>query len=1044
MNYSSTIDAPVENGYPITGFSYLVYRQQNTPPELCESFQITMWGFGTVFLAQSLIYVVEDSGIGVISDTQKRISTTTIRQATCNGIGIYDPVNNTNPYLFYVLPGITDPRMMPVPSDFSQLPSAIPVTDATTLNQTIIEILPEYSNLELFEEFDQQSIETYFDSVGDPITNPTQEYQFDNLDSDSTDDSNSLYTSRSSIIFLISILILFINNSNKNIFNIQYLLIGLVLCSAFTISPVYSQRYDYCGINDSYNPLKVLEGEENANLELSLMFPLTARGNTQSVVESGYARLAIVDANDQFSGNFAEINGNNQTEVGFTMFNTGSSLIKGLSSILLALESNNFAIVGTNTRILSEQAAAGANLIQVPVVSHATEAIEVIDNDIFPWFSSVVPKVTKEARALASICKFYGWGDFGRIAVIGETSYFGDVFLSEFEAAAKKLELDVQGYFVYLDNSENQLPIEFLLNIRDTRARVIVNFLNTNTMQRFLLAADELNMINDKYVWMCSSSCGNTDTFLVQSPLPDQEWLYLESEEVKKLANGLISIDLPGGNGELYDQFLQRWSKLSPLYWGGIVPVIPKYAPYAYDATMLCVRSIFDFYTNTTDTLHTQAYLERLRNTKFVGLTGLVDLHGSPERFPEYDITNYHNGTFYKVGRWVSGPDYFNSVDLLGKEDNYGITMKYKITFFDNTTNLPDLDVRNSFDYWDCPARKMKTDDTGKDIRLQAPTPDASHIASFYECDGFIDCYNMSDELNCSSSIPIAMIVLSVIIVIMLFIIVIFLTISCIFGLCIKRSIFTTSGLEFLWVICFASFFGLISVFSFYGQPSTIGCNFSLWLLTLTFGLLVITLTVKEFRVFYTFYFSMLKKPNPLIYFISIILLMIPIILILSLWTLIATIEADIDTVDGHQHYVCSSKGFAGQIAGYIFFVILCFYFLILIAISFVLIFVTRKIIVPYNENQLTSTSIYNIIIISIITIPLYFIMITNPVAQWVILSIAFIYCFSSTIFIHFFPKLFHLTTRTVSNKDFRSDKSDGSSNTVTEDSMESQNEIFK
>merc|ERR1711976_282397 len=64
----------------------------------------------------------------------------------------------------------------------------------------------------------------------------------------------------------------------------------------------------------------------------------------------------------------------------------------------------------------------------------------------------------------------------------------------------------------------------------------------------------------------------------------------------------------------------------------------------------------------------------------------------------------------------------------------------------------------------------------------------------------------------------------------------------------------------------------------------------------------------------------------------------------------------------------------------------------------------TRHVILPYNENSYVSASIFNLLLASLIAIPLYFIL--EDIAKWVVVGVAILYAFFGTVVIHFVPKI--------------------------------------
>merc|ERR1712100_448760 len=140
------------------------------------------------------------------------------------------------------------------------------------------------------------------------------------------------------------------------------------------------------------------------------------------------------------------------------------------------------------------------------------------------------------------------------------------------------------------------------------------------------------------------------------------------------------------------------------------------------------------------------------------------------------------------------------------------------------------------------------------------------------------------------------------------------------------------------------------------------------------------------------------------------LIMVIPAVFILFLWTLISTPTATLVERDGHEHYICETGGFTGPPGGYVFFGIFVAYVLILLLVGAVISFLTRKVPSLFNESKLIAISIYNLVILAVIIVPVYFVLQNfNPFAGWLIRSLAIIYGFSATLFLMFYPKVYGL-----------------------------------
>merc|ERR1711862_681821 len=209
----------------------------------------------------------------------------------------------------------------------------------------------------------------------------------------------------------------------------------------------------------------------------------------------------------------------------------------------------------------------------------------------------------------------------------------------------------------------------------------------------------------------------------------------------------------------------------------------------------------------------------------------------------------------------------------------------------------------------------------------------------------------------------------------------------------------------FLLIIVISIIFGFASVYAWFGQANAVGCGFQPWLLGLGIISMVAALCAKNIRIILIFK-NPLKRTtiSDQMVLLLWLIMVIPAVFILFLWTLISTPTTILEKVDGQQHYVCDTGGFTGPPGGYIFFGIFVAYTLIILLIGAVIAFFTRKIPSLFNESKLITISIYNLVLLAVIIIPVYFVLLTfNPVA-WIIRSLAILYGFSAT-FLMFIPK---------------------------------------
>ena len=232
-----------------------------------------------------------------------------------------------------------------------------------------------------------------------------------------------------------------------------------------------------------------------------------------------------------------------------------------------------------------------------------------------------------------------------------------------------------------------------------------------------------------------------------------------------------------------------------------------------------------------------------------------------------------------------------------------------------------------------------------------------------------------------------------------------------------------------------------------YGKAETVACIFQPWLLGLAIISLISSSSLfsKTFRIWRIFKSAFDQKIITNIeLFIHWLILLIPAIIILILWMIIATPSAQLRNHQSYDHLVCSSAGLTGPPLGIIFFFIFVAYAALLLLFGAFLSFVTRNVPSLFNESKLIALSIYNLVFLSVVVIPVVIVLNNiNPFAWWIIRSVAIFYAFFATLIVQFLPKFvpmfvvdrcsdddpFHHSTKSLASLD----KSNSSKNTFTD-----------
>ena len=526
---------------------------------------------------------------------------------------------------------------------------------------------------------------------------------------------------------------------------------------------------------------------------------------------------AVIGSQMESVGRVAVLNLNAQgTNFSFVVnpLDEGQTLSEGDTSAILAITKYfSTVVVGGYDSSITGSMAAVAQSYLTPTLSSGARG-NILSGGDYDLFSRVIPAYKSEGLMLASIVTYYGWQN--NVAFIASSDDYGIDTSKLF-----KQYLDVYGasplaeerYFAGDEEFDDQLS-----KIRSSLARVIVIFgSDPKDVANIILQADDYHLIGSQFVWFTGSPGSTSDLFY--NSTTDQI-----NSKVKELAAGLIGVKLKGGYGDMYEAFLDQWESLnSVLYAGAGRRTVAVEAVYNYDAYLLVADASSKPF-NTLDDL-----LYNIRTSNISGLTGPIFLNGTQDRLGIYDIVNLQSG-YSGDGGWVVVGDWYETEQY---DPTNGVTFDYNIQFHDGTIIIPSLIIHNKLTYWSCEDKKMKTDDTGKEVKLDPPGPDAKNIDEKYRCDQFIDCYNLSDEEGCTPSMPAGYIAIGILLGLSIIFAVICILFTILFGYIIRRRRVRTASPLFLIIICCSCIVGFGSDYAYFGQDSPVSCIFRMWLVTL-------------------------------------------------------------------------------------------------------------------------------------------------------------------------------------------------------------------
>ena len=660
-------------------------------------------------------------------------------------------------------------------------------------------------------------------------------------------------------------------------------------------------------------------------------------------------------------------------------------------------EENHTFVVGHEFSFLAILTGIVGDVYDVAQLSSTATSSSLSDKQKYPYFSRLSPPSFGQVSLIIDTLLYFtnirgrGWDSIGLISTTDE--YGVDSAETLIENVGN--EISILTYQQYIPES-TEFTVE-LNEIQKSGARVIVALV-LDSYEGLIVEANDFGLVGENYVWFVPDAVVGT---------------MFETEEASLLSNGVLGSFqyLPDpGESEKYDKFLERWMNLDPnIYPGaGEGKTIGPYALLGYETIITAARAIEIVYTLfdnnneiITDSTRISAdiWQTAVRMVKYNGVSGDVSFDDHGDRISDYSLLYYN----YSLKEWIKAGIW---------SETSGIQIENEIIWYSNTTEIPDLDIREPFHYWSCSDKKLKYDPTGKTIEVETPDGnDVDDIDSEYHCDQFIDCKNISDESSdCSQNFIILYIVIGVITGCLILIALLLLIFVVIFGLFLKYRRLRASSPVFTIIILISIIIGFSSIYSWFGKPHPVSCGFRPWLLGLPVISMISALCAKSYRIWKIFRDMKRHSITDFQLLIIWIVMMIPVLLILVIWTIVSTPTAKMKDIDGTDHYVCTTGGFTGEPGGYVFFAILVFYGAIVLLLGVFLSIVTRKVPALFNESKLLAISIYNLGFLAVVIIPVFLVVDPyNPFLAWILRSIAILYAFSATMFLQFTVPVFSI-----------------------------------
>jgi len=693
-----------------------------------------------------------------------------------------------------------------------------------------------------------------------------------------------------------------------------------------------------------------------------------------------------------------------ETTLEMNFFDSESTVLGSIAALLDASKQTNLSLIaGPNSFEQCDIIAVASKTYEILLLSAAATETTLSSRQLFPLFSRAIPSDGNQTLAMVDLIKYYysevgepKWLDVGIICTADDYGVGGSKeFIRVAGSQSGEFNITISVFQQFLvGETDVSAEIGALVS---SESRVFIAFMFAKDFQVTILEAEKQGIVDNEYIWICSDGCATLEIF--------DELSKKNETAIRKYTRGMFGTSIQRGSGPVYEEFLSTWLSLDPEQYRGAGTEPSLLTLFAYDSAEIMARLYRiqfeqgNYYPNGTE------LFMGISGIDFEGVSGRVRMQKNGDRDMGFDVLNLHDGKWNRVFSW---------------NNDTRLTLIEEPHFFDGTTRIPDLGVLSSFEYWSCHEKESFVDRTGKTIVRETPgESDPNNIDISYECDQFIDCDNLSDESpHCTPSLVVAFIVLGIITGLLVLFNLLFIPLSILFGWIIVRTRWILAGRLFLLLLSLGAFFGVISTFAWYGKPHTVACNFQLWLFGLATSLVVGAIFAKNLFKFRTQGIPIKRirkiKIQPDLEFLGyfVLTLIVPFIIII-IWGAFATPEARVDEYNDKDHYMCTTGGLIGEPAGTVFFFVLVGYFGFLLFFAFIFLFLNRRAPNFFMENRLMFISIFNLGFVAAVVIPLVFVLNSaSPFASWIVRTLGMIYAFTSTLWLHYIPKILGLVIR--------------------------------
>eukprot|EP01096_Ripella_sp_DP13-Kostka_P012120 TRINITY_DN4999_c0_g1_i2.p1 TRINITY_DN4999_c0_g1~~TRINITY_DN4999_c0_g1_i2.p1 ORF type:complete len:482 (+),score=198.66 TRINITY_DN4999_c0_g1_i2:42-1487(+) len=370
-----------------------------------------------------------------------------------------------------------------------------------------------------------------------------------------------------------------------------------------------------------------------------------------------------------------------------------------LGTMLRESRTGSLGAVGGAFDLEAIALAAASTVLKFPLIVQYSGLPALSNRELYPYTCTISASFVNQVTAIFDLLDhFYKltrqiqWRQPGLITT---ATPYGIPIGQEFVNQAGKRDFFVTSYQQILGttNDNNNLKVrditQQVLELKNTKSRVFISMMQTADAQTLLAVAQKSGMFAPDYVWICSDGCAQNSMYLNLTLLPNQT---VSVPEYRNALPGLIGVTYPIDLE--FDRYQLLLKTYIDTYNGSILTGI--YPAPLYDA-YFAMASAIDILIERNMTRNVTNIVDAVRNVTFRGMTGWVSFDENCSRFPVYNIVNVWRG--FKCPECLGGHplDVFANVGTW----NYttGLDFTSPIRFFDGTTNIPDLNLHQSFDY---------------------------------------------------------------------------------------------------------------------------------------------------------------------------------------------------------------------------------------------------------------------------------------------------------------------------------------------------------